>query len=228
MAGIQWLSSWLEQIKNAGGGGGDTDANFEALVAGTLSGDVRYEGSSIRRSAFMYSDNDDPLYLTADNVTSIGQNAFGYSNLAGLTAPNATTIGEYPVSNALKLEYINIPKVTGNVNASFSVNAPNFMWAAINSMPELRSSLFTSCPNLRVVALGGASPSRTITYYGGWAPSSGSLRYILVPRDLVSAYSTWGGFPAGSQPTALALEDYTVDGTLTGLIDPAKIAPLLV
>lgn len=115
--------------------------------------------------------------------------------------------------------------------------------------------MFYKCTALRVIHLpaykdipadicSGCTALKVIAVNHGWsdtgpAPlSSGALQgtpitdgngYVLAPRDLVGRYETYTNWTALKAAGAqfLAVEDYTVDGTATGDLDPEKIAPLL-
>ena len=96
--------------------------------------------------------------------------------------------------------------------------------ACVN-IPNLRavpSSAFDNCKSLKRLILS----SEIMCPLGEWVfngtPIESGTGYIYVPRALVDTYKTatnWSTFANQFR----ALEDYTVDGTVTGEIDESKI-----
>lgn len=89
---------------------------------------------------------------------------------------------------------------------------------------EVESSAFYNCSALVSLILRKTGTictlSSTNTLYG--TPIKSGTGYIYVPRALVDSYKSatnWSSFANQFR----ALEDYTVDGTITGDLDPSKI-----
>lgn len=84
-------------------------------------------------------------------------------------------------------------------------------------------SAFASCSKLKSLLLRGnnvCTLSGTNTFSS--TPISSGTGYIYVPSSLIKQYkaaTNWSAYSAQFR----ALEDYTVDGTITGELDPAKI-----
>ena len=87
------------------------------------------------------------------------------------------------------------------------------------SYVEFDESSFNECSNLTVLILRSEimCKLKNVTAFFG-TPIRNGEGYIYVPSSLVSSYqSRW------SSEKFRALEDYTVDGTTTGELDPTKI-----
>ena len=87
----------------------------------------------------------------------------------------------------------------------------------------LYSGAFQDCASLVSLVLRGDSAS-TLNSTDAFTrtPIASGTGYIYVPRALLATYqaaTNWSTFAAQFR----ALEDYTVDGTTTGALDPTKI-----
>ena len=183
--------------------------------------------TSIKKYAF-YS-CPDLKSVDLPNVTSIGENAFEDCDmLTSVNFKNVTSIGKYAFMSCAALANVNFPNVTSVVDSAFrgctsltSVDLPN-----VTRMPY---QVFYGCSQLTTVILrsttlcensSGYNLMNTPFYTGG---QGGTL---LVPRDLVENYktaTTWKTLWDYGHNRFLALEDYTIDGTITGEIDWDKL-----
>ena len=190
--------------------------------------------------------------LSIPNVTSVGTNAFQYCNkLETLDAPNLTTLGQYAFSgnNTYKMAFksINLPKCKAIPSSAFTYCT----YVTELVLPECTSvgnSSLTNCGNLQYVDLPKCT---SIVNYG--LRNNGKLEtlilrsekmctlsnsalngtkiwngtgYVYMPRALIASYQTatnWKTIYGKNANAFRALEDYTVDGTLTGELDPNKI-----
>ena len=143
------------------------------------------------------------------NVTSIGTEAFAYGAPKKLRFPKLNSAGsQYTAGHfqCYRLESIDLGMLTTVYNI--------FRLAQALKLVALRNSYLPT--------LSTQFPSSPITQGTG---------FVLLRRDLINAagYQTatnWATlYTAGTQ--FLALEDYTVDGTVTGLLDEDKISALL-
>jgi hypothetical protein len=91
------------------------------------------------------------------------------------------------------------------------------------AVTTIGSSVFTSCNKLTALILREQSKVCSLAGYNALSYSSiPTIGYIYVPSALVERYkvaTNWSEFAARFR----ALEDYTVDGTTTGELDPSKI-----
>ena len=147
------------------------------------------------------------------NATTIGDNAFqSCSALASVRFPNATSAGTWVFQNCLTLASVDLPKVT-------YINS--FVFMACRSLTSLI---------LRSESLCSLSSGPTFTecfhFHGTvdatYNPDGLKDGYIYVPSALIEDYkvaTNWVSLASQFR----ALEDYTVDGTVTGALDPNKI-----
>lgn len=136
----------------------------------------------------------------ADNiVTSIGYRAFSdCSSLISAKFVSATSIGNYAFDSCSKLEK-----------------------ADFGSVASIGTSVFASCAALIALILRKNALCTIASDLYGTAIENGN-GYIYVPAALVDSYkeaSKWSTYATQFR----ALEDYTVDGTLTGELDETKI-----
>ena len=135
----------------------------------------------------------------ADNqITKIGKYAFSNcNNLVSIKCPAVTNLSEWALSNCTSLEI-------ADFSALISIGRYCF---------NLDSKLVALIIRTGTVAyLSGAMS------YSGIAQKTG---YIYVPAALVDSYkvaSNWKTYATQFR----ALEDYTIDGTITGELDETK------
>lgn len=155
--------------------------------------------ASIQRNAF---DNCTALTtVVAPSLINVGDYAFAYcSNLPTISFPSLETIGSYSFQSCLGLGIIDLGK----------------------SITSIGSSAFRNCSNLKVVAIrqtASVVSSATDSFYNTPIASRTSA-FVLVPSALLASYRSatyWKNF------TIQPLENYTIDGTVTGEIDESKI-----
>lgn len=157
------------------------------------------------------------------DITSIGENAFNNcTSLTSVDFPNVTSIGENAFNECYGLKTVRFPNVTKIASSGFSdcrtlttvdlpnvtsIGATSFLYCECLTTLVIRSE--TLCTLSDVDALNGTS----IKHATG---------YIYVPSALVGTYKTatnWSTYASKFR----ALEDYTVDGTITGELDETKI-----
>jgi hypothetical protein len=147
------------------------------------------------------------------NATSISSNAFrGCWALQTINFLNAITISGYAFQNCGKLATVNFPKVTKIDNQAFGLGySLKTVILRVNQVATLSNvNAFNGCCHIHGTA--------DATYN----PQGLKDGYIYVPKDLVESYKTatnWSTYATQFR----ALEDYTVDGTITGELDESKI-----
>ena len=150
--------------------------------------------------------------LVLETVKSVGEYAFYYcTGLTSVKLPVATTICEQAFLYCINLVSLDLPAVT-----------------------KIGHRINLDCLHLSTVILRGKTMVEALTdcpFYGNSMMSDGvslscpfrkGTARIYVPRSLVDAYKTaerWSTYANLFR----ALEDYTIDGTTTGELDPSKI-----
>lgn len=186
--------------------------------------------------------------VNISNVTSIGNSAFYECEmLSSIVIPLATYLDNYAFADCSTLEHIYGPSVVtigGSVFIGCSlletaifpnvttVNMQSFMNCSALTLIDLRSvesitagrGFFVGCENLSTLILGNTEQVVNISgqlFLNATLIGSGS-GYIYVPSALIDDYKASSAFSAYASQIR-ALEDYTVDGTTTGELDPTKI-----
>lgn len=194
-------------LSNVSGGGtsGTTDERFKQLVEGTIT------------------------EVSDDTVTSIGDYAFtGLFRLKSINLPLVTSVGKYAFQDCTQLASVNIPLVTSLGSNAFddcskltSINLP--------SVTSVGQYAFRNCGKLSCVIFRTETICSldNIGAFNGTPFASGNAGgKLIVPRALVEEYKTatnWSVIWDYGHNRFLALEDYTVDGTITGEIDWDKL-----
>lgn len=141
--------------------------------------------------------------LNNDSLTKIGSSGMRHCTyLTDVVLPNVTELGQYAFYQCSALKRVDLPKVMSIANYGFG-----------------------SCAALEALILrntAGVCTLSVTTAFNGSAIDGGT-GYIYVPAALVDDYkaaTNWSTYVNQFR----ALEDYTVDGTVTGALDEAKIA----
>ena len=176
------------------GGGGDIDALIDRSITEISSSSITSIGDSAFRNCSNLTTVDFPV------ATSIKPSAFySCSNLTTVDFPVATSIGSYAFYSCRSLTTADFPVVT-----------------------SIGTYAFNSCRVLKSLLLRGNNVcTLSSTNAFNSTPIKSGTGYIYVPSALIEQYkaaTNWSTYSAQFR----ALEDYTVDGTITGELDPAK------
>ena len=134
-------------------------------------------------------------------VTSIGDSAFcRCSALVNVNIPIVTNIDGYAFENCASLKIVDLPSVTSIGNGAF-IRSSAFATLILRNTKQCAALLGTSVFKNTPVASGNG--------------------YIYVPRDLVDSYKSATNWSTYANQFR-ALEDWTVDGTITGELDVAN------
>ena len=137
--------------------------------------------------------------ISSSYAKTIGKSAFqGCSSLITVDFPVATSIGTYAFYSCSNLTTLDFPVAT-----------------------SIESSAFRTCSSLKSLLLRGNKVCTLAKNVFVSTPISSGTGYIYVPSSLIEQYkakTNWSTYSAQFR----ALEDYTVDGTITGELDPAK------
>ena len=179
------------------------------------------------------------------NLTSVG--SYGFNNCTSLTSinlPNLKSVGGGGFNYCTSLTEVNLPslKSVGYTGFSYctsltSVNLTNLTSVGSYGFNNCTSLTSINLPNLKSVGGGGFSNCRkliklvmrieqlvTIGNSNAFesTPIASGTGFIYVPSALVESYKTATNWSVYANQFR-ALEDYTVDGTITGELDESKI-----
>lgn len=216
------LSDAVESLVDGYGGGGDSVWN--KILDGTVTEIVDSDGivKSIRGSAFQYCP--DLTSVDFPTVTSIGGNAFYCCyNLTSVNFPTVTSIGNSAFKSCSNLTSANFPAVTSIGTSAFN-HCSKLTLVDFPAATSIGSSVFGSCSKLTTLILKKSDSICTLSNTNAFDNTliKSGTGYIYVPRALVDSYkaaTNWSTYAAQFR----ALEDYTVDGTITGALDSNKI-----
>ncbi len=159
-----------------------------------------------------------------DQIKQLGWYAF-YNCIAleCVDLPNITIMGQGVFTGCSGLKKINIPKITALQQGTFSGCSSLVVLDLPGVTALMGNQMVKNCYALTAMILRYTSVCG-FQYSGGLAASSIATgkAYIYVPSALVDSYkaaTNWSQFADQFR----ALEDYTVDGTITGELDETKI-----
>lgn len=141
--------------------------------------------------------------LSLPKCTTIGNSCLGAIAVTKLILPECTYIGNSTMTGSKTLTYVDLPKCTRIVNYGLRNNS------------KLATLIIRS---ETVCALNNYALNTTAIWSG--------KGYVYVPSALVASYqaaTNWKRIYATNANAFRALEDYTVDGTITGELDESKI-----
>ncbi len=162
-----------------------------------------------------------------NTVDLIGDEALSASiigrSITEIADNTVTAVGEYAFNNCRALK-------TAKFAAAMSLGELAFSWCIAMKSADFymvssiqgRNAL-QNCSELIALILRGAAVC-TVQYVNTFSgtPIASGKGYIYVPAALVNTYkaaTNWSAYAAQFR----ALEDYTVDGTITGELDESKI-----
>lgn len=156
----------------------------------------------------------------ATNVSAKGFQ--GCVKLSEVDLPLVTSVGTYAFGNNFKLPKIKLPVLTA-VSAYTFISCIKLSEVDLPAVTKVEDNAFLSCSVLSALVLRSetmATLSGTNAF--GSTPIANGTGYIYVPAALVEDYrnaTNWSTYAAQIRP----LENYTVDGTITGDLDASKI-----
>lgn len=164
-------------------------------------------------------------------VTTIASNAFnGCTKLTSINAPSVNTIGRLAFAKCTALENVCFPSLVGLGDSSSSWETGAFFnCTALKSVDlpvceQIANFTFYKSANLTVLILRNTKAVCTLGNIDVFnsTPIAEGTGYIYVPSDLVGSYkdaTNWSAYAAQIR----AIEEYTVDGKITGELDASKI-----
>lgn len=185
---------------DSGGGGGNIDSLIDRSIT-----EVNTNRSTI--GAYVFYDCRALTVVNIPNATEIMGNAFNMcAALETIVLPNVSNVSSSAFSTCSKLRLVDF-HVTTTIGAN-AFTSDTKLSALILRGNEVSTLINTN-------ALKGSSAYQNTMIAKGTG-------YIYVPSALVEDYkvaSNWSTFAAQFR----ALEDYTVDGTISGELDESKI-----
>lgn len=158
------------------------------------------------------------ISVTLPKVTNLMSNVFkGCSKLENISMPLVTSLGSNAFNNCNSLLTVEFPEVTWFANAALSY-CENLYLLDFPKLSSIGSFGFAGDTSLIALVLRNTDKVVTLSanhFAFDGTPIAAGSGYIYVPSALVSAYkadSQWSAYASQILP----LEDYTVDGTVTG------------
>lgn len=189
---------------------------------------TRFENSGSTGKHFEYCRN-----LTSanfPNVEMIGIESFRYcEKLNTVEIPKAEVIFSSAFELCENLVYMNLPSAITFSGSTFK-GCAKLSVVEYHKLKKLQSSDFQNCVSLTTVVLRMSDTIGSLSNINAFTStpfaSGGTGGICLVPRALIESYQTatnWSTLYAAGTCLFWALEDYTVDGTITGEIDWDKL-----
>lgn len=172
-----------------------------------------------------------------DALTEIGGNAFrGCAALTTVDLPNAITVGGTAFANCDALTDINLPRLTYLEPQTF-FQSKGLVRITLPSVTGNGYQPFNGCTSLEYIDMasksfngfgdpnwiGGVSTlkyliirSETLCAFHANVLKANSELYVYVPSALLEAYKTYSADYITYADRFLAIEDWSVDGTVTG------------
>lgn len=180
--------------------------------------------------------------INAPNVTTIGNYAFTAPQITSIDFPLCTSIGTNCFTNCPTITSVNLPKLKAIANSGFG-----YLGVTRLILPEVTSVGNSSLTNSKTLTYVDLPKCKSIVNYGlrnngklatlilrsetmctlsNYALNSTAIwnknGYIYVPAALIESYSAATNWTKIATQLR-ALEDYTVDGTISGELDSTKI-----
>lgn len=227
-ANKKYLPSEMATDIKAISGGGSIDGFVERSIT-EASGNATLIGENAFGMCASLASVDFPL------ATKVGTSAFsGCGSLQTVKLPLVANIGQNAFCDCKTLKTVNFPLVTF-INGSAFYQCETLETVDIGSTTYVSAYAFRRCFGLKAVILRSTAMSTLVAtsaflecYHilgivsATYNPDGLKDGYIYVPRSLVDTYkanSDWATYASQFR----ALEDYTVDGTITGALDESKI-----
>ena len=143
------------------------------------------------------------------------------TSLESVDLPNITFIGQGAFTNCTSLKRVCFPSVTSGLFMAFTNSGVEY--ADFPVLETMDNAAFQNAKQLKSLLLRNniVVPIKSTNVLNATKIATGT-GYIYVPKALVDSYkaaTNWSTYATQFR----ALEDYTVDGTITGELDETKI-----
>ena len=191
----------------------------------------------------------DEMHLTSvylPKLTSAGNNTFsGCRWMTTVNLPSLTEVGTQVFQGCSALVDVNLPELLKTAANAF--RQCGLVEIVLPKVTELSGSTFYQCSSLQSVDLpvctkitsgqfysannviaiilrstAGVCVNEASELFQSWSKIASGTGFIYVPAALIASYKSatnWARYESAFR----ALEDYTVDGTTTGALDPNKV-----
>lgn len=193
----------------------------ETLINGSIT-EVYSEVTEL--GAMSLANNPNMTSVTLPNVTDVGYMGLAYNNsLKSVDMPNAKAFGSHVFYQCTELENIDLPSIR-NVGANMFNGCSSLKFANIHLVDGSSGNTFANCVELKAVRIEKQTMIPTLTSANAFSntPIESGTGFIYVARRLIDDYKTATNWVTYASQFRV-LEDYTVDGTITGEFDWNKI-----
>lgn len=212
--------NWSSNSGSNSGSSGSNESSVGSFIDGTNTDIYSPVATGIQSNAFYQ-----PPITSIDlpMATSVGQYAcYMCDNLASVNLPMVTSVGQYAFRGCESLVSINLPSLI-NLNKYAFRDCTSLTSVDFSSAVIIENHAFQDCSALTTIILRSETMCQLLAT-AGISPTaiSDGDGYIYVPAALLETYKSATNWSAYAEQFR-ALEDYTVDGTITGELDDTKI-----
>lgn len=159
--------------------------------------------------------------LDMPSLKSVGDYAFHETRLQQVSLPQLTAAGTQMLRGT-QITSITLPSATSLGYCSLYV-CPKLAYADFPKVNYINDYAMSGCHQLQTLILRTDSVATLLTSNSlSNTPIASGTGYVYVPRALVDSYKVATNWSAYADQFR-ALEDWTVDGTITGELDESKI-----
>lgn len=199
----------------------DPQAIVDIRAGNVVSGDITTSVTSIVKKAFNATEI---TGMSAPNAVTIGERSFeNCTSMVTADFPNVTSIGTYCFNSCGRLANINIPLLKTVTTAAFYNNA-SLKRLDLHQATSISTSTLTLCASLKQLII---RTDKVCTLSNPNAITGSGIAnkkcLIFVPASLVESYKKATNWSAHAT-LFRAVEGITVDGTIMGELDEEKIA----
>lgn len=216
------LADMPTEIGNIEAGGGSNQDLIDGRLTGTTWTSIDSDVTKVIDHACNSLKSLETVNLP--KCTNIGLYSFSNcSMLHTLNAPLCTNVSAYAFQNCYELLNLNLPKVGSIFVGCFQKNYA-LQIADFSVVKSIAANTFASCSSLTALILRKSDAICTLENTSALTgtPIADGTGYIYVPSALIETYKSatnWSIFANQFR----AIEDYTVDRTITGELDINKI-----